>query len=399
MKVLLINSVSGIRSTGRICSDLATILMENGHECRIAYGRESAPEQFESVSYKMASDIQVKLDGLKTRLFDNAGFNSKSATKRFIEWIKDYAPDVIHLHNLHGYYINIELLFEFLKEYKKPVIWTLHDCWSFTGHCSHFTIAGCNKWKTGCFDCVQKNQYPSSLFLDNSKNNFRKKKELFTGIDNMVIVTPSEWLASVTRKSYLGKYEVVAIPNGVDLEKYKYTESDFRKTHSLEGKKIILGAATAWSESKGLSEFSRLAELAGDDYKVVLVGIQPGQEKELSDKLLALPRTNSIEEMAQIYSAADVFVNASREETMGLTTVEAMACGTPAVASNYTAVPEVIRENGGIVIENVTAEGIFEGVKIVLSKEYPSTRENAKLYEKYQQYEKYLDIYNKIKSE
>ena len=400
MKVLLINSVCGIKSTGRICTDLAQILEKSGHECKVAYGREQVPENVEKFGFKFTDDTSVKLDALKTRLTDNAGFNSKKATARLIKWIKEYAPDIIHLHNIHGYYINISMLFKFLKEYSKPVVWTLHDCWAFTGHCAHFSLAGCDRWKTGCFNCIQKSAYPSSLFLDMSVRNFKAKKELFTSLENLTIVTPSKWLADTAKQSFLGKYNIIPIPNGVDLELFKKSESNFRKDHGLEGKKIILGAATAWTESKGIYEFSRLAEIVPEGYKVVLVGVNKEQwQQKLSSKLLLIEKTNSIQQMAEIYSASDVFINASREETMGLTTVEAMACGTPAIASPYTAVPEVIQTCGGIVTDDISAKGLLDAVNLMFSKEYPQTRENAKLYEKNQQYQKYIDIYNKIYTE
>ena len=176
MKVLQINSVCGIRSTGRICTDIAEVLEKEGHECKIAYGRESVPEKYKKYAVRIGSDFSNKLDGVKTRIFDNAGFNSRKETKRFLNWVKEYNPDIIHLHNIHGYYLNIELLFKFLKEFNKPVVWTLHDCWPFTGHCAHYDFVGCNKWKKQCFNCEQKKGYPSSYVFDNSKQNYQSLK-------------------------------------------------------------------------------------------------------------------------------------------------------------------------------------------------------------------------------
>lgn len=397
MKVLEINSVCGIRSTGRICTDIADVLRSEGHSCMVAYGRENVPDKYKGISCRIGNNMSVKTDAFLTRIFDNAGFNSKKATKEFISKIKEYDPDIIHLHNLHGYYINLEILFKYLKESKKPVIWTLHDCWAFTGHCSHYVTKGCERWKTGCFSCPKKKAYPGSLIFDNSKRNYKKKKELFTSLEKLTIVTPSEWLASQVRASFLRKYEVIAIPNGVNLETFKPTASDFRGKYHLKDKKIILGVATAWSGDKGLKLFSELAEKLGDTYKVVLVGITPEVGKTLPDSILKIPRTNSIEELAEIYTASDVFLNLGKAETMGLTTVEAMACGTPVVTSNCTAVPEVVTPDGGIVAEKLTAECIMECIKEVLSKEYKNTRSNAEKYEKNAQYMKYIELYKKCK--
>ena len=393
MKVLMINSVCGIRSTGRICTDIATELEKQGHEVKIAYGRENVPEQFQRYAVRIGNDLDVRLHGIKARLLVGSGFGSKQTTEMFVEKIREYDPDIIHLHNIHGYYINIEVLFKYLKECGKPIVWTLHDCWAFTGHCSHFTAVDCSRWKTGCFGCPQKQKYPSSFFLDRSKQNWERKRKIFTGLERLVCVTPSEWLAGLVRQSFLGGYDVCAIPNGVDLNLFKPTESDFRKRYGLENKKIILGVATAWSESKGIREFEQLSMMLDDSFKVVLVGITPERlSAEAAERILCISRTDSVEALAGIYTAADVFVNAGKEETMGLTTVEAMSCGTPVVVSNLTAVPEVVTPDGGIVLETITAENIKFGIEKVLETDF-DTRKNAERYEKKQQYLKYIELY------
>lgn len=395
MKILQINSVCGIRSTGRICTDLADVLKEYGHECRIAYGREGVPEKYKPIAYRIGSETDVRLHALQARLFDSAGFGSKKATERLIEKIKVYDPDVIHLHNIHGYYLNIEILFQYLAVANKPVIWTLHDCWAFTGHCAHFTLAGCERWRIGCYDCPQKKSYPSSILLDRSKQNWNRKKNIFTSVQDMTFVAPSEWLAGLVSESFLGKYQVKVIPNGIDLEAFKPVESNFREKYGLQSKKVVLGVATAWSESKGLNEFKGLANLLDKNYKIVLLGLNAEQMDDLPQNIIGLPATDTLEELARIYTDADVFVNASKEETMGLTTVEAMACGTPVVVSNLTAVPEVVTPDGGIILEKLTAEDIKLGIAKVLGTVF-NTRENAKKYEKKQQYLRYLNLYNEI---
>ena len=196
MKVFQINSVCGIRSTGRICTDLAEVLSSSGHECKIAYGRETVPEKYKNISYRIGSNLGVKLNALKARIFDNEGFNAKGATRKLVKEIKAFNPDVIHLHNLHGYYLNLKILFGYLKKADKPVVWTLHDCWAFTGHCSYFDFAGCTKWQTQCHHCSQKKDYPVSKCRDRSRKNYLDKKQIFTGVKNLTIVTPSKWLKS-----------------------------------------------------------------------------------------------------------------------------------------------------------------------------------------------------------
>lgn len=395
MKVLEINSVCGIRSTGRICTDLADVLKEDGHECLIAYGRETAPDRYRDISFRIGSDNDVRLHALRARLFDSAGWGSRNATKRLIDRIREYDPDIIHLHNLHGYYLDLELLFDYLSSAGKPVVWTLHDCWAFTGHCAHFTAAGCDRWKTGCHDCIQKKSYPASVLLDRSKQNWLKKKELFTGVERMTLVTPSKWLAGLVNESFLGRYAVKVIPNGIDLNVFKPTESNFRRKYGLQGKRIVLGAATSWTERKGLNEFIQLATLLDEEYRLVLLGLTPEQIAELPKNILGLTATNSTEELAGIYTAADVFVNAGKEETMGLTTVEAMACGTPTAVSPLTAVPEVVTPDGGIVLDKLTPAAIKDGIEKVLEADL-HPRINAEKYEKKQQYLKYLDLYKSI---
>ena len=351
MKVLQINSVCGIRSTGRICSDLAEVLEQNGHECKIAYGRETVPEKYQKYAVRIGSDFDVKLHALQSRIFDNAGFGSRRATEKFIEWVKEYDPDVIHLHNIHGYYINIEVLFNYLAKADKPVVWTLHDCWAFTGHCAHYSYVKCGKWNVGCYNCPQKKSYPSSFLFDYSKQNWIKKNVLFTSVNNMTLVTPSKWLANEVKQSFLSKYPVNVIPNGIDLNVFKPTPSDFREKNSLVGKKIILGVASAWGLKKGLFDFVELSKCLDEDYKIVLVGLTEKQKKELPSNILKITRTNNIHELAEIYTAADVFFNPTYEDNYPTVNLEAQACGTPVITYRTGGSVESIPE------ENVVEQG------------------------------------------
>ena len=330
MKVLMINSVCGIRSTGRICTDIAEELEKQGHDVKIAYGRETVPEKYQKYAVRIGTDLDVKLHGIKTRLFDRHGFGSKRATKKFIKWVEEYDPDVIHLHNLHGYYINIKILFDYLKKANKKVVWTLHDCWAITGHCTHFSLASCEKWKTACNCCPNKKEYPKSKLFDNSKKNYICKKSLFTGIKNMVVVTPSEWLKDLVKQSFLADYEVKCIHNGIDLDIFRPTESDFKKCNALEDKKVVLSVSSVWNERKGFYDVIKLAELL-PDYRVVIVGVDEAQKSELPCNIIGITRTNNVVELAEIYSAADVFVNLTYEDNYPTVNLEALACGTPVI--------------------------------------------------------------------
>lgn len=350
MKYLFINSVAGFGSTGRLAAEKCRELMALGHECLLAYGRiKTNCDDIPTIC--IGTSMDYKLHGVMNRVLDNHGFGSKAATKKFLQQVREFAPDVIWLHNLHGYYIHIGELFRYLKTCGKPIYWTLHDCWSFTGHCSHFDFVGCDRWKTGCHHCPQKGEYPASMVLDNSRSNYDKKKALFTGIPNLTIITPSHWLENLVKQSFLKEYPVEVVYNPINTEIFKPTPSDFRAKHGLEGKKIILGVASVWGERKGLGDFAKLSELLDDDCKIVLVGITPEQAGKLPEKILCLPRTDNMQQLAEIYSAADIYVNPSVEETFGMTTLEALHCGTDAIVYRGTACQEIVERFGGAAVE------------------------------------------------
>lgn len=392
MKVLMINVVCGIRSTGRICTDLAVALEKQGHEVKIAYGRENVPEQYQKYAVRIGSDLDVKLHGIKARLFDGAGFGSKKATKKFIGWVKEYNPDVIHLHNIHGYYINIEVLFEYLKSCGKKIIWTLHDCWSFTGHSAYCDAINCEKWKDGCYQCPQIQEYPKAL-MDFSKLNWKKKRALFTNIPNMTIVTPSHWLEENVKKSFLKEYSVEVIHNGIDTSQFYPMENDFREIYKLENKYILLGAATVWDDMKGYSDFIRLSELLDDTYKIIMVGVTDEQIKKLPSKILGIKRTASVKELAYIYNSADLFLNLTYCDNYPMVNIEAMSCGTPVLTYKTGGSPEIVEKYGGVVIPKGDLNGVVTAVKecrdcIVSNRFNPKANDSAATIKNYLKYYK-----------
>lgn len=349
MKILLINTVCGIKSTGRICTDIAKELYKQGNEVKIAYGRGEVPDEFKKISYRIGTDTDVYIHAAKSRLFDSAGFESKRLTKKFIKWIEEYNPDIIHLHNLHGYYINIEILFRYLKESNKRIIWTLHDSWPFTGHTPYCDSIGCTKWVGGCYECPLTKEYPKS-FIDKSYSNWIKKKKVLTNVSNMTIVTPSKWLAECVKKSFLKSYPVLTINNGIDTEKFHYKSSNFKEDYSIKNKFMILGVASSWDKNKGFYDYIDLSKMLNDEYVIVLVGLTQKQISKLPKNIIGIERTNSVDELAEIYSEADVYLNLSYCENYPTVNIEALACGTPVITYDTGGSPEIVKKYGGIVI-------------------------------------------------
>ena len=361
MKYLFINSVAGFGSTGRIAAETCRELMKDGHRCVLAFGRDAANCD-DIPTVRIGSPMDYKLHGVRSRLLDDHGFGSRVATAKFLRWVREYDPDVIWLHNIHGYYIHIGLLFDYLRGCGKKILWTLHDCWAFTGHCAYFDFARCGRWVDGCHNCPQKGSYPASIGLDNSRSNYENKKRLFTGIPDVQLIVPSHWLESRVKKSFLKAYPVKVVYNTINREIFRPTPSDFRQRHGLEGKIILLGVASVWDARKGLQDFIELAKLLDDRYKIVLIGLTQAQIDALPREILGLPRTNSMQQLAESYSAADIFLNPSTEETFGMTAMEARCCGTEAIVYENTACEEIVNKFGGIAVPR-GAEHLYAAVR------------------------------------
>lgn len=366
MKYLFINSVAGFGSTGRIAAQQCRELMKEGHQCVLAFGRDKANCD-DIPTVQIGSSMDVKLHALRCRLLDDHGFGSKGATRKFLHWVREYDPDVIWLHNMHGYYLHIGLLFDYLKTCGKEIHWTLHDCWAFTGHCAYFDMVGCERWKTGCHHCPQKKEYPASAGLDGSRRNYEERKRLFTGIPNLTLRVPSYWLKKRVQAGFLREYPVEVVYNTVERSVFKPTIGDFRKKYGLEGKRILLGVASVWDKRKGLDDFLALSRMLDESYNIVLVGLTQAQIDQLPRNVLGLPRTNSIQELVQAYSEADLFLNPSGEETFGMTTLEALSCGTEAVVYQDTACEEIVEAFGGLAVPK-GAKHLYDAV-IKLTKE------------------------------
>lgn len=381
----MINEECGTGSTGRICTDIAAALESNGNEVKIAFGRNAdiVPAQYSKYAVRIGNDIDLKIHGLITRAFDATGFGSMRATRKFIHWIYQFDPDIIHLHNLHGYYINIDLLFSCLKQLNKPVVWTLHDVWPFTGHSAYCDAVGCSKWKNGCEKCPQMKVYPKS-YVDRSKRNWERKRDIFCGVTNLTIVTPSKWLAELVEDSFLNEYPVKVINNGIDTGKFHKVSTHLRSDLRLQRKKILLSVATVWNDLKGLSDFERLADLLGENYKIILVGgMTNSQEKELPESILHIRRTQDVNEMVELYNTADIYLNLTYCDTYPTVNLEAASCGTPVITYAVGGSTESAEMFGGISVRRGDVEAVAHAVreserlKVVIPADYDLDKKRA----------------------
>ena len=347
MKIVQINTFP-YKATGTIMINIHEKLLEQGVDSYVVWGRGRAAQNEHEIA--ILDNVGVKWHGIYTRITDKTGFASKRATKKLIGELEKINPDIIHLHNIHGYYVNIEMLFKYIRNSRIKVVWTLHDCWAFTGHCAYFDMVGCEKWKTGCYNCEQKQTYPISMIKDNSKWNWKMKQELFTGLD-MTIVTPSKWLKSLVEQSFLKEYPVNVIYNGIDLDVFHPTKIHLEELSRLNNKYLILGVASEWSERKGLQDFLKLANILDKNkYQIVLVGLSKQQIKKLPNYVIGIERTGNARELAGIYTQADVFFNPTYEDNFPTTNLESIACGTPVITYNTGGSPEAISKNTGVVI-------------------------------------------------
>ena len=389
MKVAQINSSCGVGSTGRICVELSKLMNGADIQNEILYG---CLTDGYSLGVSCTTENYVRVQALKSRLLGNYGFNSEKATKKTIEELGRFDPDIVHLHNLHSHNVDLEMLFSYFKEKKTKLIWTFHDCWAFTGYCPHFTMAGCDKWKARCEGCVQRRAY--SWFFDKSGELFDIKKRLFTDLD-LTVVTPSRWLAGLVKQSIFKAYPVKVLPNGIDLGVFKPVKSDFRERYGLVNKKVVLGVSFDWGVKKGLDVLTELAQRLPDDHKVVLVGAA----ETPSDRILTVPRTQNRQELAAIYTASDVFVNPTREENYPTVNMEAIACGTPVITFKTGGSPEMLDDTCGAVVDCGDVDALEKEI-IRVCTERPFSEQQcvtkAREFDNETRMKEYLGLYERI---
>ena len=396
MRVVQINGgVFG--STGKIMFGIADALIKSGNEtlCFSPVTTTNRNNQPDKKYIKIGSFQSRRFNVLLGRITGFEGCFAYFATKRMLKKISEFKPDVIHLHTLHGSFVNLPLLFRYIKKNKIKAVWTLHDCWSFTGHCPHFVLQNCEKWKECCGKCPSYREYPQSLF-DNSKKMHRLKRKWFSGIADCTVVTPSKWLADLAEKSFLSQYPVMVINNGINLSVFHPIQSDFRKNNGLEDKIIILGVSFGWSNKKGLDVFISLAKELSEDYRIVLVGTDKNTDRVLPESIISIHRTQNQTELAQIYSAADVFVNPTREDNFPTVNIEALACGTPVITFDTGGSSEIIDDTSGASVPEGDIKAILQILSRVKNDNCFSADNCIKRAEKFSskdKFEEYIRIY------
>lgn len=396
-KIIQINTVCNT-STGRIMGDIQKAAIKQGYLTLSFVGRR---KPFKDIPCeRFGTGISFWIHVLFNTFFDRQGFASYFVTKRLIKRLKEERPDIIHLHNLHGYYLNLPLLFRYLKnDFQGRLFWTFHDCWPFTGHCAYFTMAGCNKWETGCYRCPNKTVYPISLFMDASSKNYKDKKKLFGGLKNLTIITPSCWMADLVKQSFMKDYPLEVVSNGIDLSAFKYEidEKLYIKYKIPREKKIILGVANIWEKRKGLEDFLELSTKLSDDFRIVLVGLSERQIKMLPPKIIGIERTEDKKELSGIYSLAEILMNPSQEESFSLVTVEALACGTPVIGLDTSAVKELICQDNGIVLSRHRTIDYLNAIKELENKKLSreAVRKTSQKYSENNTTRRILELYEK----
>lgn len=391
MKVVQINTVCGSGSTGKICVGISRVLDDHGIENYILY---TSGQSNDSHGIKHAEPLH-KIQALRSRVLGNYGFNSTKTTKILIAHLERIKPDVVHLHNLHGHNCNLSILMDYFRENNTKLIWTFHDCWAFTAYCPHFVMEGCDKWETGCHHCPQRKAF--SWFFDRSRTMYDKKQSAFSNL-NMTIVTPSKWLADLVKRSFLYNYPVKVVNNGINLDVFKPSTSDFRKKHSIaDDKFIILGVAIQWVPRKGADVFIRLSQkLSKEKFQIIMVGTDDEIDKNLPDSVISIHKTENVKELIEIYSAADLFVNPTREDTFPTVNMESLACGTPVLTFKTGGSPEIPDDSTGRVVACNDEEALYNMI-LDIERERPFTIdkcvERAKTFDEKIKFREYRDLY------
>ena len=407
-KLLQINPVVRVStSTGRIMQEIGELAMQNGWESYVAYskGRDGI-RTCASHTIPVGNKWDTWMHGLETRLLDRHGLASVSVTYDFIKHLKEISPDIVHIHNIHGYFLNYPVLFEYLSKSGIPVVWTVHDCWLYTGHCYYYSYIQCNKWESGCGDCPQKRKFPASWWLDRSARNYQDKQEAFTSMPygKLTIVPVSDWIRGEMSRSFLKGYPFRVIHNGIDTEVFTvYGAEEVKRKYGWQGKHVLLGVASIWSEEKGLPDFIKLAQQLRDDEMIVLVGVTEEQKSQLPQNVYGIRRTENIRELAQLYSAADVFVNPTWQDNYPTVNMEAIACGTPVVTYRTGGSVEAVTEDTGFIVEQGDVKGLLDSVRVIeqYGKHYYADRCRKYAlanFRKEDRYADYLKLYEDLRT-
>lgn len=402
MRTLLqITAMVNSGSVGRIAEEIGELVIANGWQSYIAYGRKARTSKSELI--RIGAERDVKLHGIKTRLFDKHGFGSQKATRRLIERLEEIRPDIVHLHCIHGYYINMEILFDYLAKVEIPVVWTMHDCWAMTGHCVHFENIGCDKWKNGCYSCPNKTGYPGSMLLDNSRSNYNQKKRLFSSVDKLTIVSVCDWLARLLSKSFLKEKDIRVIYNGINTDVFspKKPSEEMKNRLGIKDEFVILAVSNGWNQTKGLDDLIEFGRNLEPNTKLVIVGLSSRQNKDLPKQITAVERTESVKQLAELYSLADVLINPTYQDTLPTVNIEAIACGTPVVTYRTGGSADIIDEKSGYVVDMGDMEGLKEAISEVRKKGKEAYSNHCRkralgMFRKEERFAEYLSLYNDL---
>ena len=400
-KIVQINATCNWGSTGRIAEQIGLLATEHGWDCFIAHGaRYVRGSKLKAIP--VGSKFDNMLHALKSKFLGGHGLGSKQSTQNLVEKLKEIQPDIVHLHNIHGYYINYPILFKYLSEANISVVWTLHDCWSMTGHCTHFDSIGCDRWKTGCYDCPQKKAQYGTVLLNRAKRNYQLKKECFTSVSNLTVVTVSKWLGRIVQDSYLKDATLRVINNGIDLNIFRPVTTDLKSRLNIpEEKKILLGVASDWGVEKGLNEFVKLSE--DPRCQVVLIGLTDEQIKALPSSIIAIQRTSNQQELVEYYTMADMLVNPTYNDSFPTVNIEALACGTPVVTYRTGGSPEILSPETGIVVDRGDYDALVGAIETCCKngKSFYSdacVKRANNLYNKDERFMDYIELYEELLS-
>lgn len=399
-KLLQINPVLRVStSTGRIMQEIGELALQNGWESYIAYGKgRDGIKSCKSEIIPVGGICSTLWHGVQTRLFDRHGLASTHATHEFVRQMDRINPDIIHIHNIHGYFLNYRVLFDYLSQCGKPVVWTVHDCWLYTGHCYYYSYAGCDKWQTGCGNCPQRKDFPASLVFDRSKRNFEDKKAAFTSMprDKFVIVPVSDWIRTEMSESFLSEYRFRVIHNGINTDIFNVCpDKEVIEKYGLKGKRIFLGVASIWSREKGLNDFMQLSKLLNDDEVIVLVGMKEEEKKKLPRNIIGISRTENIHQLAQLYSVADAFVNPTWQDNYPTVNLEAISCGTPVVTYRTGGSVEAVTDSTGLIVEQGNVKELLEAVRAICQRGKDFYQKSCRQYalQNFKKEERYADYF------
>lgn len=405
-KLLQINPVLRVNtSTGRIMQEIGELAMAHGWDSYIAYSRgRDGVMPCRSNPIPVGSRLNVAWHGLMTRLFDRHGLASDRATRTLVREIEALQPDIIHLHNIHGYFLNYKVLFDYLARCNVPVVWTIHDSWAYTGHCYYYSFAGCEKWKAGCHHCPQRRLFPASWLADRSARNWQDKKAAFTSLPKgrLTVVPVSRWMEGEMRQSFMKDCRFRVIHNGINLDVFiPYESDDIRYKYHIYKEHVLLAVASIWSREKGFDDLLHLSSMLRSDEVLVMVGVTEEQRRRLPKNVVGICRTSNVNELAQLYSLADVFLNPTWQDNYPTVNLEAIACGTPVVTYRTGGSVEAVTECTGMIVGQGDVQGMLHAARTMSSRGKAYYREHCRDYAlrhfgKDARYADYLRLYEEL---